>query len=681
MTATILFRRLTLLGPALLGGLLAQAQPEPIKLGKPDPQDFKAESFKGDSAAAAVVLYDSGATRFKLNGSSFQLETDRVTRIKILKKAGYDAATVLVPLYHRNSSEEKLSALRGTTYNLVGGQVQKAKLDASKTFIEERTANVRMRKFTLPDVHEGSVIEYAYTVTSDFYFNLQDWAFQGPYPVRWSEYRAAIPEYFDYKMLMQGYVPLAVNTKEDGSGQYSLHTSGGFDGEGNRESASNEIITSRLTNYRWAMKDVPVMREEPFMTTTDDYVARIDFELAGTRMPGQGYHTAAGTWEKINEDLLASDDFGRQLDRGGFLKEQVQALAAKYPDPARRAAAVRQIILASVRYNGNNRLVTTGSLRKAYDAHSGTSADVNLLLIAALRTAGLAAHPVLLSTRDHGRVDEHYPLLEKFNYVVALVPLADGKELLVDATDPDLPCGMLPERCLSRTGRLVMPEASASRWVDLSPSQRHVHYQQAKLALDAQGGLAGKVHEEHAGYAGADAREELGRLGEKKYLAEIGRQHTTWTVPEAAIAKHDDVQQPLTLDYAFTQAPDDNATAGTLYLSPLHELTTAQNPFRHEDRQYPVDFGSPQEDLMLVTLTLPEGYELAETPKPAIIDLPDNGGRYLYSVATTGTTVQLTSRLVLRKSAYAAEEYVHLREFYRLMLEKQAERLVIKKKA
>lgn len=417
------------------------------------------------------------------------------------------------------------------------------------------------------------------------------------------------------------------------------------------------------------------------MTTTDDYVARLDFELAGERMPGQAYQPVLNSWEKINSELLADDDFGLQLDRGNFLKEQMVALAARHPDPAQRAAAVRAAVLAAVRYNGTNRYSTSGSLRKAYDAHSGTSADVNLLLIAALRDAGLAAHPVLLSTRNHGRIDQSFPLVSKFNYVIALVPLADGKDLLVDATDPDLPCGTLPERCLSQIGRLIMPQASASRWVDLRPSQRHVHFQQVQLALDAQGGLSGKVHEEYAGYAGADARQELAQLGEKKYLAEIGRQHTAWTVPQAAVAKHEEVEKPLALDYSFTQAADDNAAAGTLYLGPLREFGTSQNPFRHENRQYPVDFGSPQEEMLLVTLALPDGYELAETPKNAVIDLPDNGGRYLYSVANAGPTVQFTSRLVLRKPVYAAEEYVHLREFYRLMLEKQAEKLVIKKKA
>ena len=65
-----------------------------------------------------------------------------------------------------------------------------------------------------------------------------------------------------------------------------------------------------------------------------------------------------------------------------------------------------------------------------------------------------------------------------------------------------------------------------------------------------------------------------------------------------------------------------------------------------------------------------------------MLDLPDGGGRYFYSVAATAPgTVQLTSRLSLRKPIYAAQDYQNLREFYRLMLTKQAEKLVIKKKA
>ena len=675
---------------ALFGAFAAQAQPEPIKFGKPDPKDFTAAPFVGDSAAAAVVLCDYGTTRFQLKGSSFQLVTDRTTRIKILKKAGYDAATVTVPLYHRGTDEEKLGALRGTTYNLVSGQVVKTKLDVGTILTEARTPNIQVRKFTLPDVREGSVIEYTFSVTSDFTFNFQSWAFQGDYPVRWSEYRAAIPEYFDYKMLMQGYHALAVNTHEENTGQYSLHTEGGFnDGasgyksaDGGHTAASNDIITAHLTNYRWAMKDVPAFREEPYMTTSDDYIDRIDFELAGEKFPGQGYRNVAGTWAKIDMELLGSDNFGMQLNRGNFLKDQLAGLPAKFPEVAARAAAVRQVVMAAVRYDGTDRYYTTGSLRKAYDAHLGTSADVNLLLIAALRDAGISAQPLLLSTRSHGRVNQQLPLLERFNYVIALVPLADGKDLLVDATEPLLPCGVLPERCLNQTGRLIMKNPAEGRWVDLTPAQRHVHYQQVALTLDAQGGLVGKVHEEHGGYASVEARKELARLGEKKYLAELTRPHSGWTVPKFAVTERDNVAKPFTLDYEFTQPADDNSTAGTLYLSPLREFGTEQNPFRHDDRLFPVDFGAMQDETMMVTLTLPDGYELAETPKAAVVEMPDGGGRFLYSAtAATPGIIQLTSRLSLRKPVYSAEEYVHLREFYRLMLAKHNEKLVIKKKA
>ena len=667
----------------LLAALAARAQ-EPIKFGKPDPRDLAAAPFVGDSAAAAVVLCDYGATTFQYINNDFKLVSERVTRIKILKKAGYDAATVQVPLYHRGTDEEKISSLRGFTYNLVDNHMVKTKLETANTFVEERTKNIRVRKFTLPDVREGSVIEYAYTVTSDFFFNFQDWTFQREYPTRWSEFRANIPEYFHYKMLMQGYHALEVQTQEENAVQYAIHTAGGYTGSGlnsSREAASTDVVTARITNHRWVMKDVPAFRDEPFMTTSDDYVDRINFQMAGLQFPGQGYQNVAGTWEKINMGLLADDNFGMQLGRGGFLKDQLAALPAKYPNVRDRAAAVREIVMAGIRYDGTNRYSTDGSLRKAYDLHRGSAADVNLLLISALRNAGITAHPLLLSTRSHGRVNETMPLLDKFNYVVALVPF-EGKDLLVDATEPLLPCGALPERCLNGIGRLVMERPADCRWVNLAPAMRHVHYQQVALTLDAQGGLSGKVHEEHGGYGGVDTRKELASLGEKKYFAELMSQHTGWAVPKYTVTERDNVAKPLAMDYEFTQAADDNTTAGLLYLSPLQELGTDQNPFRHDDRLFPVDFGAAQDETTMITLNLPAGYELSEVPKPAVVDLPNGGGRYLYSVsAATPGVVQLTSRLTLSKPVYAAEEYAHLREFYRLMLAKQGEKLVIKKKA
>ncbi|GGF20802.1 DUF3857 domain-containing protein [Hymenobacter cavernae] len=667
-------------------GLTAYGQADPIKFGKPDPQDFEAKNFVADSAAEAVILCDFGRSRFEMMENDFKVVYDRVLRIKILKKSGYDWATLKVPLYKKDKQEEKLVNLRGYTYNMVNGQLTKDKLESSAVFSEQRSTNTSVRKFTLPNVRVGSVIEVAYTVNSDFLFNFQDWQFQHSIPVRWSEYRAGIPEYFDYKMLMQGYEALTVQERTENTGQFTIRFAGGFTGESSwsggsgRQAASSETVTARVTNYRWAMQNVPAFNDEPFMTTSDDYVSRIDFELAGVQWPNEAYRSVAATWEKINTSLLDDETFGAQLKRGGFLKEKVAAIMAQHTDLGARVAAVHQLVRQSIKHNGQNRFYATSTLRHAYDQHTGNAADVNLLLIALLRDAGLEANPVLLSTRDNGAVNQNLPLLSKFNYVVAHVMLPDKQEMLVDATEELLPCGTLPTRCLSGQGRLIMPKAEDSRWIDLQPNQRYVEYRKVDLKLDEHGALTGNVHQEHGGYEAQHQRERLRTQGEKKYMEELAKGHDNWSLGKYAFHQQDDLQKPLSLDYEFATTGND-AAATTLYLNPIREFAGSKNPFIHEDRRFPVNFGAGMEETTMLTITLPAGYVTEELPKQAIVELPDNGGRFMYSVTNLNGAVQVISRMNLRKPVYSAEEYASLREFYTRMLAKHGEQIVVKKKS
>ncbi|MDF7810130.1 DUF3857 domain-containing protein [Hymenobacter sp. YC55] len=683
MKEIVSYRLALLLALGSVATLPALGQADPIKFGKPNLEDFNSENFVADSAAEAVVLCDYGRSRFEYVDGDFRVVFDRVTRIKILSKAGYDRATVEVPLYHQNSQEEKLTNVKGFTYNMVNKEVAKEKFDAT-IFREEASSNITVRKFTLPNVRVGSVIEYSYTVLSDFTFNFQDWQFQHTIPVRWSEYRASIPTYFDYKMLMQGYVSPSVVEHSDGSMQVTVRESGGYVGGGfntQRVAGSSNTHNIPLKTHRWATKDVPAFRDEPFMTTSRNYLSRIDFELAGVRWEGQPYRAVADSWEKINEDLLTDENFGMQLKRGGFLKEQLTPLLAKEKEPAARIAAIHALVRKAVKYDGNDRFHSTSTIRKAYDQHRGTAADVNLLLIAALREAGFQANPVLLSTRSHGMVNQEFmPLLSRFNYVVAHVALPENKELLIDATEELLPCGMLPTRCLNGTGRLIMPKAAESRWVSLVPQQRLTEYQQIQLTLDDKGGYTGKVHSEHGGYAGLHQRTRLTEKGEKKFVEELLHGREGWNLSKYQFSQRDALDKPLTLDYELTAAGGD-APAGMLYLKPLQHFGNARNPFVHEDRKFPVDFGFATDETLVMTLTLPAGYEVEELPKAASIALPGDGGRFLFQAQPSGSTIQIMSRLNLSRPVYSAEEYASLREFYRLVVAKQTEQIVLKKKS
>jgi hypothetical protein len=680
MLTCLLLRRLRRVLPFLGAGLLiarmAQAQPEPIKFGQVAARDLTDAPFAADSGAAAVVLCDFGRSRMEGHTTGLQVVFERVTRIKILSKAGFDEAEIEIPLYHREDKSERVANLRGFTYNLVNGVVEKTKLEPSGVFLEKRTPNVNVQKFTLPNVRAGSVIEYAYTLSSDYLFNFQDWVFQHTIPVRWSEYRASIPVFYKYKIIYQGTQPLTVDKPTIGKTVMRVdEKTGSFE-------SHSIYINSPTEDHQWVLKDVPAFREEPYMTVAGDYLDRLDFQLVGEQWPNQPYTDLTDSWPKINARLLNDDAFGLQLDRGNFLKAQMQALAIRYPEMTARAAAVRAAVMAGVRYNGLNRYSSEGSLRKVYDTHQGTSADVNLLLIAALRDAGLDAQPVLLSTRDHGHVSKEFPLLDKFNYVIALIPLADGKDLLVDATEPLLPCGVLPRRCLNRTGRLIPSrKGEEGRWVSLAPALHEVHFQQATLTLDASGGLTGQMKEEFGGYAAATARDQVAALGGKKFLAELVKQHDGWTVPQFTLTNYDSLAKSMGLVYSFSHPAAEAVPVASLYLSPMREFTNGSNPFRHDDRRFAVDLGVPRDETLLVSLALPAGYELASLPKSAVMEIPGGSARFVYSAVANGTTVQLVSRLWLRNTEYSAAQYADLRELYRLMLEKQGEKLIIQKKA
>ena len=114
----------------LISGQVALAQKAtepkaPVQFGEVTNADFLPSR---DSAAAAEILCDYGQSGIVGAHEKFQVTFERVTRIHILRKSGYDWATVQVPLYVKDENKEKLSNLKGFTYNLVDGKVEKTKL-------------------------------------------------------------------------------------------------------------------------------------------------------------------------------------------------------------------------------------------------------------------------------------------------------------------------------------------------------------------------------------------------------------------------------------------------------------------------------------------------------------------------------------------------------------------------
>ncbi|WP_022824035.1 DUF3857 domain-containing protein [Hymenobacter norwichensis] len=657
----------------LAGPLLAQKTPNlPIRFGSVAPTDFANLSTTDTTAAAAEYLCDFGTTKIIGAQDHFQVVFERTARLRINRKAGYDYATVRVPLYTKDGNSERLTNLKGFTYNLQNSKISQVKLTSDPAFREKVDKNHMQVSFTMPDVREGSIVEFSYTITSDFVFNLQDWQFEHSIPVHWSEYRVSIPQFYRYKAVTRGYRPFAV--QESTTVPYS--TSYNMSSENTLAPSKDALLTGVALQLRWVMKDVPAFRSEPYTTTAYDYVRSVHFELAGSDFTGSDYHDLSGKWETLWKTLQKDEEFGKALTATAPLAAEAKALELKYPVPAARAAAVLALVQRSVRYNGQQRVYASQPLRQTYEKHSGNSADVNLLLVQTLREAGLPATPVLLSTRDHGQVQTTMPVITQFNYVAVHLALPDKPNVFLDATEPQLPMGYLPERCLNGEGCLANAEGT---WLPLKPSASHLELRTAKLRLTPQGQLEGTAKLEYSGYAAVQASRQIRESSTGEYLGHIQHHWIDWQPTNLKLLAADSARNAVAVELAVSLAAE-NPDATLFYLPLLKALTHTSHPFQAAERIFPVDLGMPHDYTDLVTLTLPANFTV-EAPANVALALPNGGGRFLYQAnQTSPETLQITTRLQLFKPRYNPEEYAALREFHQRAMAKYAEMLVVRRK-
>jgi len=238
----------------------------PIKFGKIATEDFNVESPLIDSNANAVIISDVGVTTFEADAhkKKFFLQFKRERRVKILNSNGFDVATMIIPLYTSGDNTEKLDKLKAYTYNLENGKVVKTSLESSSIFTENATKKVVLKKFTLPALKPGCIIEISYTVTSDFLFNLQPWTFQTEYPSLWSEYNAEIPSFFTYLPLSQGYQPFFINSQKSSAVKYTFREEASFEPgiRGGRTPAESWEMAGYLNKYRWVIKVIPAFKKK-----------------------------------------------------------------------------------------------------------------------------------------------------------------------------------------------------------------------------------------------------------------------------------------------------------------------------------------------------------------------------------------------------------------------------------
>ena len=166
-----------------------------------------------------------------------------------------------------------------------------------------------------------------------------------------------------------------------------------------------------------------------------------------------------------------------------------------------------------------------------------------------LRELGYDAHPLILSTRAHGRINPTYALLKKFNYVVVHLS-HNGKDVLLDATDEYLPPHILPVFCLTDDGWLVHP--TQARFISIVPNDTDREFEKADLTISEDGELTGTFSKSYGGYSGASAKNTFKEVGKDKFLEEIKKGKPAWTITKAEFKNTEAIEQVMEANYELS---------------------------------------------------------------------------------------------------------------------------------
>lgn len=638
--------------------LSTTAQENKHKFGEASLEEVSMKAYPKDSSADAVVLFDYGESYFKYTNNNIFIVLKQHTKVKILKKSALDRASSSVLLYKVGNNEERIFDIKGFTYNLIDGKVVKDKLSKDMIFKEKSSDNYTNHKFTLPNVKEGSVIEYSYEIETPMTLshNPKMWIFQRDIPVLWSEYRIEIPNIFYYTMLMSGYLPLAVNEKKPLNIRFA-----GAD--------------MPSMSYRFVVENGAAFRDEPYITTTLDYVSKIDFELASIDWTGVLTKNFSLDYASMNKTLLVDYNLEEQLRKTNFLKNIAKEIKAKNADTLSQWRAAKNYVFSNIKWDGKSSIYSTG-LKKVFDKKEGDAGDINLLLTALLREMGYDANPLILSTRSNGYINETYALLKKFNYLLAYMNYY-GKDIFLDATDEFADVGIVPTRCLNKKGWLVHP--TEARFVSLIPKEQDREYKKAEFVLNEEGELSGKLSFSYAGYGAIRAKSDLKETGQEKYLEEVKKDNPSWSISKVQYSNTEPNNKAMEATFELNINEHVTKAGNLLYLKPILSDDYSENPFKASERSFPVDFGCSLDETYMANFEIPEGYKVIEAPKSASITLPSDGGRFSYMVRADGRKINVVSKIQLKKSIYYADEYLFLKEFFDKIIEKHQEQIVIRK--
>lgn len=266
-----------------------------------------------------------------------------------------------------------------------------------------------------------------------------------------------------------------------------------------------------------------------------------------------------------------------------------------------------------------------------------------------------------------------FPFIGQFNYVILLVFLED-KLQLVDMSDPLLPLGIIRTRALNKEGFMLRKEEP--EWINIGlPIFQDAHAVRADIHADAS--ISVEMKNTMRAYSARSDRQEMNES--KLEDIWLDRLPEGTVINEVTCENKEDIREPLITNLKFNLPEAGFATDDMIYLSPIIYTNFDENPFKLENRSFPIDFPYPFEEKSIYSYSVPEGYQVEALPEKVNIRLPNEDAAFQYVSQERNGKIQIVMMLRIKKTIFSPDEYNALRDLFEEAVEKMGEQIVLKK--
>jgi len=604
-------------------------------------EEKKLKQCSFDREAEAIILLDKAVV---LHDDDYQMITDRRIRIKILNEKGISRADIIIPYYTKNDFENIIK-IQAYTYNFnETGQQTSIPIDKKSIYTEKRSIYYSLKKFAMPAVKVGSIIEYHYVSVMKHYGGLDEWLFQSDLPTIQSSFLLGIIPNAEFTYTIQKKPNLSIIQKP---------------------------IPSEGKIY-FEMNNVPGLRTEPYMDAQRDYIQKVIFQLSGYTNRLGGKQEVNTTWKSLANELMSQKEFGAQLDKDLKIDEIKLITQAETTD-LDKLKAIYGYVKRNVAWNGYEGKFATDGIKTVWDRKKGSAGEINLLLVNLLNTAGIETYPVLVAERDFGRVDTTYPYLERFNKTIAF-SIADGNQYLLDLTEDNCPAGLTPYPILGTTAFIV--DRKKFNLIKIaSGNKSYKNRISINGVMDAKGLITAEANVKSYEYA-RQQRLNAANSDKRKFVAEnFEKSYDGFAIDSFTVMPPEKDSIPFEQTVRFNQQL--NESGGFVFFNSNLFTGLEKNPFISSIRFTNVNFGYPYNIFLEETFKLPPGTKI-ELPENKNLVSNDNTIQAVKQVSFENNELKIFIHFVQIVTLIKTENYPVLKNFYKEMTDMLNEPIVLK---